>query len=151
MPGGRRIGEVRPYGVFKGNEIHWATPGEMSKDCLDARGWAYCCQDRLDCRLGGEIALDTGEVLGTRWDGEMDERDALDELVRAHADLERLTGEITDARERQRRAAGRLVEIGRGTTWIAAQLGVTKQAVDGFLKYKERKATPPRPPTGSSI
>lgn len=73
----------------------------------------------------------------------MDERDALDELVRAHADLERLTGEITDARERRRQAAGRLVEIGRGTTWIAGQLGVTKQAVDGFLKYKERKVTPP--------
>jgi len=73
----------------------------------------------------------------------MDERDALDELVRAHTDLERLTGEIADARERRRRAAGRLVEIGRGTTWIAAQLGVTKQAVDGFLKYKERKVTPP--------
>ena len=36
-------------------------------------------------------------------------------------------------------AAQRLVAAGRGTTWIAAQLGVTKQAVDGFLRYKERK------------
>ncbi|MFL0294996.1 LuxR family transcriptional regulator [Mycobacterium sp. SMC-18] len=81
----------------------------------------------------------------------MDEGDVLAELVRAHADLERLTAELADTRERRRRAAGWLVEHGRGTTWIAAQLGVTRQAVDGFLKYKERKATPPRPPTGSSI
>jgi hypothetical protein len=69
----------------------------------------------------------------------VDESEALAELVRAHADLERLTDEAADARERRRRAAQRLVEAGRGTTWIAAQLGVTKQAVDGFLKYKERK------------
>lgn len=69
----------------------------------------------------------------------MDESEALAELVRAHADLERLTDEAADARERRRQAAQRLVAAGRGTTWIAAQLGVTKQAVDGFLKYKERK------------
>jgi len=69
----------------------------------------------------------------------VDESEALAELVRAHADLERLTDQAADARERRRRAAQRLVEAGRGTTWIAAQLGVTKQAVDGFLKYKERK------------
>lgn len=69
----------------------------------------------------------------------MDEGDALAELVRAHADLESLTKKSAEARERRRRAARRLVEAGHGTTWIAAQLGVTKQAVDGFLKYKERK------------
>ena len=69
----------------------------------------------------------------------MDESEALAELVRAHADLERLTDEAADARERRRQAAQCLVAAGRGTTWIAAQLGVTKQAVDGFLKYKERK------------
>ena len=69
----------------------------------------------------------------------MDESEALAELLRAHADLERLTEEAADARERRRRAARFLVDSGRGTTWIAEQLGVTKQAVDGFLKYKERK------------
>jgi DNA-binding transcriptional regulator LsrR (DeoR family) len=67
------------------------------------------------------------------------EDDALDDLVRAHADLQRLTDEITDARERRRRAAQRLIESGRGLAWIAERLGVTRQAVDGFLKYKERK------------
>ncbi|VBA55058.1 hypothetical protein LAUMK142_04939 [Mycobacterium pseudokansasii] len=69
----------------------------------------------------------------------VDEDEALAELVRAHADLARLDEESADARERRRQAARRLVESGRGTTWIAAQLGVTKQAVDGFLRYKERK------------
>jgi hypothetical protein len=69
----------------------------------------------------------------------VDESEALAELVRAHADLERLTDEAADARERRRQAAQHLVAAGRGTTWIATQLGVTKQAVDGFLKYKERK------------
>lgn len=70
----------------------------------------------------------------------MDEGDALEELVRAHNDLERLTDEIADARERRRTAARCLIDAGHGTTWIAGQLGVTKQAVDGFVKYKERKA-----------
>jgi hypothetical protein len=69
----------------------------------------------------------------------VDEDEALAELVRAHADLARLAQESAEARERRRQAARRLVECGRGTTWIAAQLGVTKQAVDGFLRYKERK------------
>ena len=73
------------------------------------------------------------------WNGSVDEDVALAELVRAHADLARLSDESADARERRREAARRLVESGRGTTWIAAQLGVTKQAVDGFLKYKDRK------------
>ena len=71
--------------------------------------------------------------------GGMEESDALAELVRAHNDLERLTDELVDVRERRRKAAQRLLDGGRGTTWIAAQLGVTKQAVDGFVKYKRRK------------
>jgi hypothetical protein len=71
--------------------------------------------------------------------GGMEESDALEELVRAHSDLERLTDELADARERRRKAAQHLLDGGRGTTWIATQLGVTKQAVDGFVKYKQRK------------
>ena len=69
----------------------------------------------------------------------MDENSALAELMRAHTDLQRLTLESAHARERRRQAAQRLVEAGHGTTWIATQLGLTKQAVDGFLKYKQRK------------
>ncbi|UMB70100.1 LuxR family transcriptional regulator [Mycobacterium paraterrae] len=69
----------------------------------------------------------------------MDEDQALAELIRAHTDLQRLNQQSADARERRRSAARRLVSAGRGPTWIAEQLGVTKQAVDGFLKYEERK------------
>ncbi|WP_276806428.1 LuxR family transcriptional regulator [Mycobacterium nebraskense] len=67
------------------------------------------------------------------------ERQALDELQTAHADMERLTVEIAVARKRRRDAARRLIELGRGTSWIARQLGVTAQAVDGFVKYQERQ------------
>jgi hypothetical protein len=71
--------------------------------------------------------------------GGVNEGQALDNLIAAHADLERLTKEISDVRERRREAARQLIELGRGPSWIARQLGVTPQAVDGFLKYKERK------------
>ncbi|OBB08965.1 LuxR family transcriptional regulator [Mycolicibacterium fortuitum] len=54
--------------------------------------------------------------------------------------MERLTGEIMDARERRRDAARRLIDMGRGTSWIARHLDVSPQAVDAFLKYKQRKS-----------
>jgi hypothetical protein len=73
---------------------------------------------------------------------EVNEDDAVDALLTAHADMARLTVELADARERRRAAARQLVELGRGTSWIAARLGVTPQAVDGFLKYKERAGGP---------
>jgi len=63
----------------------------------------------------------------------------VEELRRAHAELVRLTGELAEARERRRQSARRLVEAGYGPSWIAQQLGVTRQAVDGFLRYKERR------------
>ena len=68
-----------------------------------------------------------------------EEQAALAELLAAHAEMERLTAEIGAARQRRRDAARRLIEFGRGTSWIARQLGVTAQAVDGFLKYQERQ------------
>ena len=68
-----------------------------------------------------------------------DEARALAELLAAHADMARLTAEVSVARQRRRDAARRLIELGRGTSWIARQLGVTAQAVDGFLKYQERQ------------
>ena len=69
----------------------------------------------------------------------MNESDALDDLLAAHADMQRLTVEIADARERRRIAARRLIDSGHGQAWIARQLGVSPQAVDGFVKYKSRK------------
>lgn len=69
----------------------------------------------------------------------MQERHALEQLLAAHTDMQRLTVEIAAARQRRREAAAALTALGRGPTWIAAQLGVSPQAVDGFLKYQERK------------
>ena len=69
----------------------------------------------------------------------MDEAGAIAKLVAAHADMERSTAALADARERRRAAARRLIELGHGTSWIAKQLGVSRQAVDGFLKYKDRR------------
>ena len=69
----------------------------------------------------------------------MDEDHLLSELIRAHTDLQRLSKASADARQRRREAARKLVETGRGPTWIAERLGVTRQAVDGFLKYEQRK------------
>jgi hypothetical protein len=67
-----------------------------------------------------------------------------DELVRelraAHADQERLDAELAAARQRRREAAAGLRSLGRSMNWIARQIGVTQQAVDGFLKYKERRS-----------
>ena len=68
----------------------------------------------------------------------VDESSAVEELLAAHAEMESLTIALADARERRRAAARRLLELGRGFPWIAAQLGVTPQAVDGFVKYKDR-------------
>jgi hypothetical protein len=69
----------------------------------------------------------------------VDENSALDDLLAAHAEMERLTVELAEARERRRIAARWLIDRGFGTTWIARQLGVTPQAVDGFVKYKDRQ------------
>ena len=68
----------------------------------------------------------------------MDENSAVAELLAAHADIARLTVALADARERRRAAARRLIELGRGISWIARQLEVTPQAVDSFLKYQDR-------------
>jgi hypothetical protein len=68
----------------------------------------------------------------------VDENSAVAELLAAHTDIARLTGALGDARERRRAAARRLIQLGRGTSWIAQQLGVTPQAVDSFLKYQDR-------------
>ncbi len=70
----------------------------------------------------------------------MDEGAALAELLRAHADLNRLSVESADARERRRQAARRLLESGYTMSRIAAELRVTRQAVEGFLKYKARRS-----------
>ncbi|MEU7631774.1 LuxR family transcriptional regulator [Nocardia sp. NPDC049220] len=67
-----------------------------------------------------------------------------DELVAefkaAHADTVRLDEELAAARRRRRGAGEKLKKLGRGTSWMARLIGVTPQAVDGFLTYHQRRA-----------
>jgi hypothetical protein len=111
----------------------------------EARHWisgsAYgpdASQDSLDQdSLGGAGAVVV--ALPVRPEGDMpSEEELVRELQAAHADQERLDAELAAARQRRREAAAGLRSLGRSMNWIASQIGVTQQAVDGFLKYKER-------------
>jgi hypothetical protein len=111
----------------------------------EARHWisgsAYgpdTSQDSLDQdSLGGAGAVVV--ALPVRPEGDMpSEEELVRELQAAHADQERLDSELAAARQRRREAAAGLRSLGRSMNWIASQIGVTQQAVDGFLKYKER-------------
>jgi hypothetical protein len=102
------------------------------------RGWSSALEESFRAK---QTVLRVCQCFGRddmRWT--VRERDVLKELLAAHADMERLTGEIMDARERRRDAARRLIDMGRGTSWIARHLDVSPQAVDAFLKYKQRKS-----------
>jgi hypothetical protein len=95
-------------------------------------------QDSLDQdSLGGAGAVVV--ALPVRSEGDMpSEEELVRELRAAHADQECLDAELAAARQRRREAAAGLRSLGRSMNWIAGQIGVTQQAVDGFLKYKER-------------
>ena len=67
------------------------------------------------------------------------EEELVRELRAAHADQKRAAAEGAAARQRRREAAEGLRALGRPMSWIADQIGVTQQAVDGFMKYKERR------------
>lgn len=60
-------------------------------------------------------------------------------LIAAHRDAETHAGLLAAARQRRREAAGRLHAGGRSYRWIGEQIGVTAQAVEGFLKYHQRR------------
>lgn len=80
-------------------------------------------------------------ALPVRPEGDMpSEEELVRELQAAHADQERLDAELAAARQRRREAAAGLRNLGRSMNWIAGQIGVTQQAVDGFLKYRERRS-----------
>jgi len=92
-------------------------------------------QDSLDSTEAVVVALPvrTSEDV-TRED------DLVRALRKAHADQDRAAAELADARQRRREAAAGLRSLGKSMSWIAAKIGVTQQAVDGFLKYKERRS-----------
>jgi hypothetical protein len=130
----------------------------LTADCARRAGWdpdqvpLYPVPDspyvRVD-RTPVQDSLDQGSLDGgggvvvalpTRTEETVASEDELvRELQAAHADQQRLEPELAAARQRRREAAAGLRNLGKPMSWIAAQIGVTQQAVDGFLKYKERK------------
>ena len=61
------------------------------------------------------------------------------ELLAAHQDTVEYTGLLAEARQRRRELATQLHTAGRSYAWIGEKIGVTAQAVDGFLKYHQRR------------
>lgn len=83
-----------------------------------------------------------GAAPGRADETQASEEELVRELRAAHEDQKRAAAEGAAARQRRREAAEGLRTLGRPMSWIAAQIGVTQQAVDGFLKYKERRGRP---------
>lgn len=63
------------------------------------------------------------------------------QLLAAHEDTATYTGMLADARQRRREFAAQLHDQGYTYAQIGAELGVTAQAVEGFLKYHKRRRT----------
>lgn len=80
-----------------------------------------------------------GDATGVPEVGATTEAKALASLKAAHDDIDRLDRQLQAARERRRDAARRLVDQGRSLAWIADQLDISRQAVDSFLKYQQRR------------
>lgn len=72
-----------------------------------------------------------------------DEDDDLAELIAAHESTVKHDRLLADARRRRREAAVQLHEAGRSYRWIGEQIGVTAQAVEGFVKYHQRRRSGP--------
>jgi len=56
------------------------------------------------------------------------------ELQAAHADQQRVLAEMVVVAQRRRAAVEALRRRGRSQTWIAARIGISKQAVSLLLK-----------------
>lgn len=80
-----------------------------------------------------------GDPMGAPDVGTANETKTLAKLKQAHDDIDRLDRELQAARERRRDAARRLIDQCHTLTWIAGQLDITRQGVDSFLKYKQRR------------
>lgn len=59
-------------------------------------------------------------------------------LLAAHKAAAEHTALLAEARQRRREAAVRLHEAGYSYKQIGDQIGVTAQAVEGFVKYRQR-------------
>lgn len=67
-----------------------------------------------------------------------DDEELVSELVAAHRAHEEYSALLAEARKRRRQAASELRTAGHSYRWIGAQIGVTAQAVEGFVKYRQR-------------
>lgn len=110
----------------------------VSKNKMAGCGWDAGQEPLypLDGAFAHELAH---EEVPPSADDELDD-ELLVELRAAHEQMEQLTEDLAYARQRRRTAATSLLDAGRGTSWIARALGVTPQAVDQFVRYKERAA-----------
>lgn len=75
----------------------------------------------------------SGEDQG-RADGEV-----VESLRVAHRSTEKYTVQLEQAREQRRVLAAVLHARGHSYRWIGEQIGVTAQAVEGFIKYQRRR------------
>lgn len=67
------------------------------------------------------------------------EAEIVAELRAAHAAAAEHTERLAEARQRRRELAAELHASGHPYKWIGEQIGVTAQAVEGFLKYQQRR------------
>lgn len=60
-------------------------------------------------------------------------------LLAAHQSTLDHTASLANARQRRRELAAQLHDAGHSYKWIGEQIGVTAQAVEGFVKYRQRR------------
>lgn len=60
-------------------------------------------------------------------------------LQAAHESTVEYTDLLAHARQRRREFAAQLHDAGYSYKWIGEQIGVTAQAVEGFIKYRQRR------------
>lgn len=70
------------------------------------------------------------------------EQDLVADLVAAHQSTVEHSDLLAEARQRRRQLAAQLHADGHSYKWIGAQIGVTAQAVEGFIKYRQRRQKP---------
>lgn len=61
------------------------------------------------------------------------------DLRAAHKQTNQHTEALAEARQQRRELAAQLHDAGHSYKWIGEQIGVTAQAVEGFVKYKQRR------------
>lgn len=92
----------------------------------------------VDSMVGGEGSLlPVDPATGNRL--QAPDEAVVDALRAAHEDTRTHTEMLTVAREQRRMLAALLHSRGHSYRWIGEQLGITAQAVEGFVKYRQRR------------